>query len=160
MSSAAPPALALRRAGGADLDAVMGIIDRAFDPRFGEAWTRTQCAGILPIAGVSLWLACDGGEARGFSLSRRMADEAELLLLAVVPEARGRGIASALVEQFVADSSAAGARHLHLEVRDGNPAVELYRRHLFSVAGRRVKYYRGPYGELFDALTMVRMVGE
>lgn len=158
MSSTAPLSLTLSRAGGADLDEVMDIIGQAFDARFGEAWTRAQCAGILPMAGVILLLARSGGEPVGFSLSRRVADEAELLLIGVVPRARGQGIAGALIERFVADSLEAGARHLHLEVRDGNPAVSLYLAHHFTIAGRRHKYYRGLDGELFDALTMVRKV--
>lgn len=158
MSSTAAPLLTLVRAGGSDLDEVMDIVRRSFDPRFGEAWTRAQCAGILPMSGVDLLLARSGGEASGFSLSRRTADEAELLLIGVVPEARGRGIAGALIDRFVADSIANGAHHLHLEVRDGNPAVSLYLNHDFAILGRRPKYYRGPGGEMFDALTMVRKV--
>lgn len=158
MSSAAPLALTLRRASGSDLDQVMTIVEQAFDPRFGEAWTRAQCAGILPMSGVVLLLASVGNSPMGFSLSRTIAGEAELLLIGVVPEARGQGIAGSLIDRFVADSRAAGARHLHLEVRDGNPAVSLYRHHQFEIAGRRHKYYRGPAGELFDALTMVRNI--
>lgn len=158
MSSTALPPLTLGRASGADLDAVMHIIDQAFDPRFGEAWTRAQCAGILPMYGVTLTLAQREGEPCGFSLARRVAEEAELLLLAVLPAFRGHGIGAALVDRFIEESRTAGARQLHLEVRDGNPAVSLYRHHLFTIAGRRRSYYRGPEGELFDALTMVRTI--
>lgn len=158
MSSTAPLPLSIVRAGGDDLDDVMRVVERSFDPRFGEAWTRAQCAGILPMSGVVLLLARSGERPVGFSLSRRVADEAELLLIGVVPEARGQGIAGALLDQFTAESVAAGTRHLHLEVRDGNPAVSLYRQHHFHIAGRRSKYYRGPAGELFDALTLVRKV--
>jgi ribosomal-protein-alanine N-acetyltransferase len=158
MSSTAPLELTLTRAGGAELDEVMTIIARAFDPRFGEAWTRAQCAGILPMGGVILQLARFRGEAAGFSLSRHAAGEAELLLLGVLPELRGRGIAGALIHRFVADSAAAQVKLLHLEVRDGNPAVSLYLNHQFTIAGRRHKYYRGPGGEMFDALTMVRKI--
>jgi [ribosomal protein S18]-alanine N-acetyltransferase len=158
MSTAPDRPLTLARAGGTELDEVMGVIDRAFDPSFGEAWTRAQCAGILPMSGVTMMLARSAGEPVGFSLIRRVADEAELLLIGVVPEARGRGIASALIDRFVADCRGVGAHHLHLEVRDGNPAVSLYRHHDFAIAGRRHHYYRGPGGEMFDALTMVRKV--
>jgi ribosomal-protein-alanine N-acetyltransferase len=45
---------------------------------------------------------------------------------------------------------------VHLEVREGNPAVILYRSAGFSVAGRRRKYYRGRFGGEFDALTLSR----
>lgn len=156
MSSTAPLPLSLERAGGGDLDAVMEIVDSAFDPRFGEAWTRAQCAGILPMSGVVLLLAKTEEGAAGFSLSRHVADEAELLLIGVAPPFRKQGIGGALIERFVADSAAAGARHLHLEVRDGNAAVSVYQQHGFRIAARRSKYYRGTNGELFDALTMVR----
>jgi ribosomal-protein-alanine N-acetyltransferase len=158
MSSTAPLPLVLARASGAELDDVMGIIARAFDPRFGEAWTRAQCAGILPMSGVDLLLARLDGRPAGFSLSRHVLGEAELLLIGVEPELRGRGVAGALMRRFIADAAATGTRLLHLEVRDGNPAVSLYRHHQFEIAGRRHKYYRGPKGEMFDALTMIRKI--
>ena len=61
----------------------MLVMDSAFGRRFGEAWTRSQLAGILPMGGVSLMLAreADDGGAIGFSLFRTVADESELLLL-------------------------------------------------------------------------------
>jgi ribosomal-protein-alanine N-acetyltransferase len=107
------------------------------------------------MAGVSLMIARQGSEAAGFSLARRTLDEAELLLIAVGPNYRGTGVGGELVRRFIADSRAAGAHHLHLEVRDGNPAVKLYLDHGFTIAGRRSNYYRGTDGEKFDALTMV-----
>ena len=45
-----------------DIDAVMSVMDSAFGRRFGEAWTRSQLAGILPMAGVSLMLAREPGD--------------------------------------------------------------------------------------------------
>ena len=45
-----------------------------------------------------------------------------------------------------------GASRVHLEVREGNPAVIMYRGAGFSVAGRRRNYYRGRFGGEFDAL--------
>ena len=152
----APSPLVLQRAGGSELDEVMEVMRTAFDPRFGEAWTRAQCAGILPMSGVRMTLARADGQAAGFSLVRHVADEAELLLLAVGPELRGRGIGSALLGDFVDGGLEAGLRRLHLEVRESNAAVSLYSRHQFIVEGRRPKYYRGTDGKFHDALTMVR----
>ena len=56
MASPAPPArrYRLERGTSDDLDEVMAVMEAAFGDRFGEAWTRSQCAGILPMAGVSL----------------------------------------------------------------------------------------------------------
>jgi ribosomal-protein-alanine N-acetyltransferase len=146
--------MTIEPAGGGDLDAVLHIMGEAFDPSFGEAWTRPQCAGILPMHGVVLSLASAKDTPVGFSLARTVAGESELLLLAVRPDWRGRGVGTALVDNFIATARAAGACHLHLEVREGNSALGLYQRTGFRLVGRRSKYYRGTDGQQFDALTM------
>jgi ribosomal-protein-alanine N-acetyltransferase len=151
------PRISLARGGGDDLDDIVAVMGSAFDARFGEAWTRSQCAGILSMPGVRLTIARDGSDgASGFSLSRTVADEAELLLIAVEPAHRRRGIGQMLLDHFLDEARRAGASHVHLEVRDGNPAIAMYRRAGFSPAGRRRKYYRGKDGSEFDALTLVR----
>lgn len=149
-----PRMLAVRRGGLADLDPVMGVMEAAFAPCFGERWSRSQCAGILPMSGVRLTVAEGPDGLVGFSLMRAVMDEAELLLIAVSPAAQGRGVGSALLRQFEADARQSGAALLHLEVRDGNPAVDIYRKAGFRIVGRRRDYYRGPAGESYDALTM------
>lgn len=145
--------------GYGDLDRIVEIMDSAFDERFGEAWTRSQCAGILPMPGVKLILArFSDGQVAGFSLQRTMVDEAELLLLAVSPEFRRRGIGRMLLGGFLDDSRNKGASRVHLEVREGNPAVIMYRSAGFALVGRRRKYYRGRFGGEFDALTLSRQI--
>jgi ribosomal-protein-alanine N-acetyltransferase len=151
----AETSVTLRRGGVGDLDAVMRIMSAAFDPRFGEAWTRSQCAGILPMHGVTLTIAEYEEEPAGFSLVRAIGDEAELLLLAVTSYAQRRGVGQALLDYFIDTARGHGARKLHLEVRDGNPAVALYRAAGFIPAGRRRNYYHGPGGEAFDAVTLM-----
>jgi len=138
-----------------DLDCVMGIMETAFGTRFGEAWTRSQCAGILPMAGVFLMLADDGatGTAVGFSLFRSVANESELLLLAVSPDHRRRGVGRRLLQDFLGHARTDGITRVHLEVRDGNPAIRMYRHAGFEPIGRRRNYYRGQDGSQFDALT-------
>jgi len=138
-----------------DLDSVMEVMESAFGARFGEAWTRSQCAGILPMAGVSLMLSRDGdgGAPVGFSLARSVMDESELLLLAVAPDHRRRGFGRALLHEFLDQARAGGVTRAHLEVRDGNPAIEMYRGAGFTPIGRRRNYYRTSDGQQFDALT-------
>lgn len=148
-------AVRLRPGTAGDLDEVMRIMTAAFDPSFGEAWTRSQCAGIMPMHGVTLTIAESGRVPAGFSLVRAVSDEAELLLLAVDPAEQRRGIGQALLDEFVASALAGGAHRLHLEVRDGNPAIALYRSSGFSPAGRRRNYYHGPDGEAHDAVTLL-----
>lgn len=141
-----------------DLDSVMEVMEAAFGDRYGEAWTRSQCAGILPMTGVSLMLARDpdNGVPIGFSLFRSVAGQAELLLLAVLPSQRRRGIGHSLLSHFIESTRSDGVERVHLEVRDGNPAVAMYRAAGFAPVGRRRKYYHAPDGRQFDALTFAR----
>ena len=111
------PAIILGAGGIADLDAVMDVMDDSFDSRFGEAWTASQCAGLLPMPGVWLILAREADAAIGFALARAVAGEAELLLLAVRREAQGRGVGKMLLDRFAEEAKGRGATRLHLEVR-------------------------------------------
>jgi len=140
-----------------DIDAVMSVMDAAFGKTFGEAWTRSQLSGILPMTGVSMMLAWDrDDDAVGFSLVRVVADEAELLLIAVLPSHHRRGIGRRLLDHFMRQANDEGVRRVHLEVRDGNPAVAMYRAAGFSAVGRRRSYYQAPDGKRFDAITLAR----
>jgi ribosomal-protein-alanine N-acetyltransferase len=156
-SPAQRPGYTLDQGGSADIPAVMAVMDAAFGDAFGEAWTRSQLAGILPVAGVSLVLARspDSGCA-GFSLARRVADEAELLLLAVIPERRGEGVGRMLLDNFLAEARDNGINRVHLEVRDGNSAVAIYRASGFEPVGRRRNYYTGADRQRHDAITFAR----
>ena len=142
-----------------DLDAIMEVMDASFDPAFGEAWTAPQCAGLMPMPGVSLSIARDGEEVIGFALGRVVIREAELLLLAVKPDRRCRGTGQLLVNRFTLLATTRGAEQLHLEVREGNHAVKLYLNLGFAEVGRRKNYYRGRDGQVYDALTLARKIG-
>jgi len=143
----------LRAGGIGDLPLVENIMTEAFDPRFGEAWTRGQCLGILALPGVWMTIAMIDGAPAGFALSRAVVDEAELLLLAVRPARRRRGVATALLRSVISDAAANGAVRVHLEVREGNDAVKLYQTTGFRKVGERRNYYRGTSGQAFNALT-------
>jgi len=151
-----PTPVSVRSGTLADLDGVMGVMTAAFPPELGEAWTRSQCAGILPLAGVTLRLAETAGDVVGFALARTIADEAELLLIAVSPTAQRHGVGGRLIDDFVVRAASSGASKLHLEVRDGNPAEALYHRFGFETVGRRREYYKGRDGHRADALTLLR----
>lgn len=142
--------------GALDLPAVMRVMEDSFDPAFGEAWTAPQCAGLMPMPGVWLSLAREDDEAVGFALARIVAGEAELLLLAVRRSAQRRGIGELLLNHFVEIATSRHAQRLHLEVREGNHAVNLYKRAGFTEVGRRRNYYSGRDGQIYDALTLAR----
>lgn len=152
--------LRIERGSSADLDGVMEVMDQAFGDQFGEAWTRSQLSGILPMAGVAMTLARDraSGDAIGFSLCRTVADESELLLIAVRPGHHRRGIGRRLLDEFLASARDGGASRVHLEVRDGNPAAQMYRSAAFAPVGRRRNYYHASGGLRFDAITFARQL--
>ena len=151
--------LRIESAGIDQLMDVMAVMNAAFDPLFGEAWTASQCAGILPMPGVMLRLArTEQGAPVAFSLFRTVAGTSELLLLAVHPDHRRLGIGQKLLRDFIGSASNQGASEVHLEVRENNPAMYLYKAAGFEPVGRRRDYYNGGNGARFDALTLSRSV--
>lgn len=149
-------AIDLREGDVRDLDHVDRIMADAFDPRWGEAWTRNQVIGILAVPGVWLTIAELNGRSAGFALTRGVLDEAELLLLAVIPEMRHRGVGAALLRSVIGDCAMRQIDSLHLEVREGNDAIKLYRKSGFTKIGERRDYYRGADGRSYSALTLRR----
>ena len=152
--------LTLRTGGARDIGQVDQLMRDAFDPAYGEAWTRNQCMGVLAMPGVMLTVAELDDEPAGFALTRRIADEAELLLLAVAPVVRRRGVGGALLRAVIAEVRGQGCAKLHLEVRAGNEAVRLYADHGFEQVGVRRGYYKGGSGALHDAHSYSLLLAE
>ena len=70
---------------------------------------------------------------------------ADLLTIATVPAARGRGIASLMLTELVSTARELGCPDVLLEVRQSNEAAQrLYARHGFVPIGRRRRYYQAP----------------
>lgn len=90
-----------------------------------------------------------------FLMGRVLADEAELLTLAVAPAQRRNGVARALVETFKARAADAGAANAFLEVAaDNTPAMALYFATGFQEVGRRRGYYKQAEAPALDALVL------
>ncbi|WP_375390650.1 GNAT family N-acetyltransferase [uncultured Sphingomonas sp.] len=151
-------AIALRPGSARDIDTVERLMADAFDPRWGEAWTRGQCLGVLAMPGVRLTLAYLDEAPAGFALVRQVLDEVELLLIAVAAHRRRRGVGEAMLRAVIADARGAGVARVHLEVRAGNTAVRLYLARGFHKVGERRGYYRGRGGQLHDAHTYALVV--
>lgn len=95
------------------------------------------------------------GERDGFALGRVIAGEAELLTIAVLPDARRRGLGGRILAGFIDAARSRGAASIWLEVAADNPtALALYRRVGFVQTGRRRGYYRAPDGTAVDAVVM------
>lgn len=143
-----------------DIDRIMAVMTAAFDPIYGEAWNRRQVEDALSFGNCHYWVLSSRGQypeetekAAGFFLSRTGFEEEELLLLAVCPEDRGKGLGRALLERLRAGAATRGARRLLLEMRRGNSAESLYTNFGFYPIGERREYYRTPSGRRLDAVT-------
>ena len=93
----------------------------------------------------------------GFVISRIVADEAEILSVAVEPARRGRGHSRQLLAIHLGHLAGRGVRRVFLEVEENNqPAVRLYERAGFATVGRREQYYASESGAKLNALVMQR----
>lgn len=123
------------------------LIERA---SFKEPWSPETFAAELAKPFARVDVARDR-EVIGFCNYWLLADAASLLVIAIHPDHRRRGVASCLLRHFLAQASLAQCALATLEVRRGNePAIALYRRHGFITSYVRKQYYAD--GE--DALVM------
>lgn len=138
-----------------DVASIMHVMETAFSPAFGEAWSASQCLSALALPECRLLIARDEqGEVTGFAISRWVLETEELLMIGVDPRRQKSRIGTALVKEIVDRASDAGRERLFLEVREDNPAHRFYANHGFVPIGRRRQYYRGNDGQLSDAITM------
>ncbi len=149
-----------------DLDKIMAVMSAAFDPLYGEAWSRRQVEDALNFAHTHYFLIATNGKppaegeaAAGFALSRTGFGEEELLLLAVDPAQRCRGLGKLLLDDLRISAKKRGAARLLLEMRKGNTAESLYRTFGFSPIGLRKEYYRTTEGDRIDAITFACDIG-
>lgn len=125
-----------------DLDRAARLHREAFEPMGEPGWTRQDIAGLLASPGVAGFLVTEATFDIGMAICRVVADEAELLTVAVDPGHRRRGAARLLLDAVVEKSRSSGARSLFLEVGADNPrARALYDSLGFAVVGRRAGYY-------------------
>jgi len=106
---------------------------------FPDAWNAKSIADLLAGPGVFAFAADDG-----FVMVRVAAGEAEILTLAVVPEARGKGLGRALLQAAIRKARTLDAATMFLEVGADNPAARaLYASLGFTKVGDRKGYYQG-----------------
>lgn len=99
------------------------------------------------------------GDVAGFALGRVIADEAEVLTIAVAPEHRRKGVARHLLADLEDAARMRGADTCFLEVAaDNRAAIGLYHAAGYAEAGRRRGYYRKSDGEAVDALILSRVL--
>lgn len=132
----------LRIAEPSDLAGVVAI-ERS---SFGDPWTRAMLAAHLKSEGGNNFLVADtNGRVAGYAITVAVAEECELLNIAVDPDFRGQGIGAALLDSAMARCQRSGATEIWLEVRASNAAARaLYASRGFTEQGVRKRYYHAP----------------
>ena len=105
-----------------------------------ERWGADAMALQLGLPGAYGFLHLGSG----IVLARTVADEAEILTLAVKPDRRRGGLGAVLLRAAMAGAVARGAASMFLEVAVTNAGARaLYDRHGFCQVGQRAHYYPG-----------------
>jgi [ribosomal protein S18]-alanine N-acetyltransferase len=122
---------------------------------FDKPWTAGEIAKLMQNPAVFA-LVSHSAAPQGFAMAWSAAGDAELLTVAVIPEARRKGVGAALTSAAAVAALVRGAKAMHLEVAEDNaPARALYAKLGYVEAGRRHAYYAGEGGSV-DAIVMKR----
>ncbi len=118
----------------------------------GDAWGAAVIAAQLGQAGVVGFLAPVGG----MILVRTVAEDAEVLTVAVAPDAQRQGVGRALLVSACAAAKGRGAGRLILEVAVGNVAARALYAAMGAVQiGARANYYADGSDALVLAIGLV-----
>lgn len=143
--------LTIRMADAADVD----IIARLEEICFSVPWTRESILRELEENSRALYFVAEiDGTPVGYGGMWIIVDEGHIINIAVLPQFRGRHIASLIMAVLIAFGETRGVRRFTLEVRSSNePAKAIYRKFRFKEEGLRRGYYQDN-GE--DAIIMWR----
>lgn len=134
----------IRPLGSFDLQLLAALHGRCFTAAWDQAWSATSFAEILAMPGAGGWLISDGDQPQGFIVTRNVVDEMEIILIAIDPDHRRRGLAGQLLAAACTQAGQNGIHAIFLEQAEPNlPARALYHRHGFAEVGRRRGYYQG-----------------
>lgn len=134
----------------ADVAQVLDIEERCFV----TPWSRMSFQKELANPHAQCAVATSKDRVVGYSVVWVIADEVQILNLAVSPHAQRRGIGSQLLDRIVSNARARSARSIFLEVRASSiPAIRLYETWGFRPVGKRKRYYQT---EGTDALLMAK----
>jgi ribosomal-protein-alanine N-acetyltransferase len=132
----------------------LGAVFRIAGESFPVPWPLAELEQELtrPFSGLRVLRPGPGQPIVAFLNYWRVADELQLMNVAVLPDHRRKGYGAALIEDLLGLARRHAVALVVLEVRRSNvAAITLYERHGFQRAGIRPRYY-SDNGE--DALVM------
>lgn len=129
----------------ADLDAVLAIEQQSFTMPWTDAMFRSELRNTPSSYLLVARAGDDQPVVAGYLVYRVVLDEMHIVLIAVAPAWRQRGIARQMLQQAMEEAREKGCLRATLEVRVSNtPAQQLYFGLRFAPVGTRPKYYLRP----------------
>jgi len=114
-----------------------------FDDPSEPVWDEAAMQDILSMAGAFGFVYTEDETPKGFTLCCCAVDECEILSIGVLPDSRGKGIASELLQAARQTADRLAAHSIFLEVAaDNNRARDFYKWHNFKDIGVRRNYYK------------------
>ena len=112
---------------------------------FHDPWSEKSIASELHNK-LSNWLvAIDDDQVVGYVGSQTVLGETDMMNIAIHPQYRKQGIATALIHNLIEILKERNSHSLMLEVRRSNDAAKsLYMKMGFAEVGVRRNYYRNP----------------
>lgn len=125
---------------------------------FSVPWSEAMIREELENPCAQYVVAHHAGAFLGYAGMQCVLDEGYVTNIAVDPAHRRAGVGSALLKTLLAIANVKALSFLSLEVRESNhPAIGLYTRFGFALAGRRRGYYTCP---VEDALILTKTLGD
>lgn len=111
-------------------------------------WREDEFERLLETPGIFLI-----HHSNGFALGRIAGPEAELLTIALHPDAQNAGHGRRLIDDFLCTAATRGAKDVFLEVAENNlAAITLYTKSGFAQVAERKAYFKQNIGPALTAL--------
>lgn len=121
-----------------DLNKVLEIEKQAFNKQSPEDFIN--CINRSEVYGY--FVLVENGIVIGYYGISSIAEDGELLSIAISNEKRGRGYASLMMRSSILQAGLKGSKKIFLEVNEKNIiAINLYKKFGFTAISKREKYY-------------------
>jgi len=117
---------------------------------FANPWSEQSLKEELENGNARFFVCETKGEIAGYIGTISVFGECSVTNVAVKEKFRNKGIARALLERAILNSTLADDEFITLEVRKSNiPAISLYEKYGFVKMGERKNFYRSPTEDAF-----------
>ena len=133
--------ITVKKATADDIDFISMLEEKTFS----SPWDKNSLLYAVNDPDTLFFLAEYKGEKAGYISAKYIAGEMDINNVAVEENFRKRGVASALLTKLTDASEKLDCDFITLEVRASNdPAINLYKKFGFTLAGVRKNYYTLP----------------